>query len=305
MSFLSLMAALLLEQWRPLRAVNPVYTVFGRYIQRIAQSFNAGQYRDGVISWLLTVAPIALFTWGVYVLLFRVHVLLALAWNVGVLYLVLGFRHFSHFFNDVLLALRANDLPKAREMLAVWGGVSAAELTETETARVALELGFVRSHRDVFGVIAWFVIFGAAGAIAYRLASLLNDRWHEAPQAADSKFGEFAGRAFAAIDWLPVRLTAMAFGVAGDFMGAVEAWREQAAAWKSRSEGILLAAAAGALGVRLGGVLHRHGAMEYRPQLGDGDEADVDYMRAAIGLIWRALVLWMFLILLATIASWF
>ena len=43
----------------------------------------------------------------------------------------------------------------------------------------------------------------------------------------------------------------------------------------------------------------------YRPPIGDGDEADVDCMQAAVGLIWRALVLWLFLILLATIASWF
>jgi len=52
-------------------------------------------------------------------------------------------------------------------------------------------------------------------------------------------------------------------------------------------------------------VLHEEGGIVYRPQLGEGDDADVDYMQAAVGLIWRALVLWLFLILLATIASWF
>ena len=139
----------------------------------------------------------------------------------------------------------------------------------------------------------------------YRLSALLYDRWYVVRDAESSRFGEFAGRAFEAIDWVPVRLTAIGFAVAGDFMGAIEAWREQAAAWKSRSEGILLAASAGALGVKLGGVMHLPNTIEYRPQLGDGDEADADYMQAAVGLIWLALVLWMFLILLVTIASWF
>ena len=101
------------------------------------------------------------------------------------------------------------------------------------------------------------------------------------------------------------RLTAAGFAVAGDVMGAVECWREQAVSWRPPSKGILLAAAAGALGVRLGGVLHQERGIEYRPPLGDGDDADVDYMQAAVGLIWRALVLWLFLIALATIASWF
>ena len=143
------------------------------------------------------------------------------------------------------------------------------------------------------------------GAIGYRLAALLNDRWGGAQGIETGGFGLFAQRAVEVIDWLPTRLTAFGFAMTGDFMGAVECWREQAATWRSRSHGIILAAAAGALGVKLGGVLHEDSGIVYRPPIGDGDEADVDYMQAAVGLIWRALVLWLFLILLATIASWF
>jgi cobalamin biosynthesis protein CobD/CbiB len=51
--------------------------------------------------------------------------------------------------------------------------------------------------------------------------------------------------------------------------------------------------------------LHEDQGIVYGVQLGDGDDADVDYMQAAVGLIWRALVLWLFLVLLATIASLF
>ncbi len=301
MTFLSLVCALLLEQWRPLRTGNRPYVAFARYVNRIAQNFNAGQYRDGVISWLLAVVPVALVTLLVYLVSRHVNGLLALAWNVAVLYLALGFRQFSHFYNDVLLALRANDLARAREVLGNWRGQSAQSLPAGEIARVAIELGLIRSHRHVFGVMAWFVVLGPVGAIGYRLSALLNDRWGGAP----GMFGRFAERAFALVDWLPARLTAFGFAMTGDFMGAVECWREQAAPWRDRSQGIILAAAAGALGVKLGGVLHEDSGLVYRPQLGDGDEADVDYMQAAVGLIWRALVLWLFLILLATIASWF
>ena len=104
-----------------------------------------------------------------------------------------------------------------------------------------------------------------------------------------------------------MRLTALGFAVVGDFTGAVECWREQAQTWRVPGQGIVLAAAAGALGVKLGGVLHQHGGIEYRPLLGesDGDDADVDYMQAAVGLIWRALVVWLFLSLLGTLARAF
>jgi cobalamin biosynthesis protein CobD/CbiB len=305
MTFLSLIGALLLEQWQPLRTGNRLYVAFARYVNRIGQTFNAGQYRDGVISWLLAIVPVALITFIVYSVARHVNGLIALAWNIAVLYLALGFRQFSHFYNDVMVALRAGDLPRARAILTVWRGESARELPAGEIARVAIELGLMRSHRHVFGVMAWFIALGPVGAICYRLAALLADRWGGGQNAETGAFGLFARRAFEVIDWLPVRLTAFGFAMTGDFTGAIECWREQAATWRSRSQGILLAAAAGALGVKLGGVLHEEGGIVYRPQLGEGDDADVDYMQAAVGLIWRALVLWLFLILLATIASWF
>ena len=305
MAFLALVGALLLEQWRPLRTGNRLYAVFARYVNRIAENFNAGRYRDGVISWLLAVVPVALVTLVVYAVSRHMNGLLALAWNVAVLYLALGFRQFSHFYHNVMVPLRAGDLAQARLALSEWRGEPAGELTAGEIARIAIELGLIRSHRHVFGVMAWFIVLGPVGAIGYRLAALLSDRWGGAHDVEAGGFGLFAQRAFAVIDWLPTRLTAFGFAMTGDFMGAVECWREQAATWRSRSHGILLAAAAGALGVKLGGVLHEDSGIVYRPPIGDGDEADVDYMQAAVGLIWRALVLWLFLILLATIASWF
>ena len=305
MTFLSLVVALLLEQWRPLRSGNVVFVWFTRYINAVAHNLNAGRYRDGAVAWLLIVAPVALIAGLGYVLLRHINPLAALAWNVGVLYLALGFRQFSHFFSDILQALQRGDLPKAREFVALWRGRSAQELQGGEVARVSIELGLVASHRHVFGVMMWFAAFGAAGAIAYRIAAMLNDRWSERDEEKQGSFGEFAARAFTIMDWVPVRLTALAFAVAGDFMGAVECWREQAQHWRPPAHGIVLAAAAGALGVKLGGELHEYGTLEYRPELGAGDEADTDYMQAAVGLMWRALVLWVFLIALTTIASWF
>ena len=302
MTFLALILALLLEQWRPLRTGNVLYAAFARYVNRLAQSLNAGQYRDGLISWTLAVIPAAVLTWVVYLLSRQLNWIAVLAWNVVVLYVAFGFRQFSHFYTDAATALRAGDLSRARAVIARWRGDSASELTADEVARVAIELGLLRSHRHVFGVIVWFVLLGAAGAIVYRLAALVSDRWGSARDGDTGAFGLFAARAFAVMDWLPLRLTAFGFAVAGDFMGAVECWRAQAATWRTPQQGILLSAAAGALGVKLGGVLHEDSGIQYRPQLGDGPDADLDTMDAAAGLIWRALVLWLFLVLLVTLA---
>ena len=78
----------------------------------------------------------------------------------------------------------------------------------------------------------------------------------------------------------------------GDFEDAVYCWRTQSRAWPDRQMGVVLAAGAGAMGVRLGMPVAEPGGLEARPELGVGDPADVPFLDTAIGLLWRALVLW-------------
>ncbi|HST19666.1 MAG TPA: hypothetical protein VLR90_00985, partial [Blastocatellia bacterium] len=69
--------------------------------------------------------------------------------------------------------------------------------------------------------------------------------------------------------------------------------------------GILLAAGGGALGVQLGGMLPTlSGDPDVRPDLGLGDPVEADVLPSAVGLVWRALILWLLLILLLTLANW-
>ena len=68
---------------------------------------------------------------------------------------------------------------------------------------------------------------------------------------------------------------------------------------------IILASGAGALGVRLGGPLPvLGGEPDFRPELGLGETADADLLPSAVGLGWRALILWLLLMLLLTLANW-
>ena len=112
----------------------------------------------------------------------------------------------------------------------------------------------------------------------------------------------------AALDWIPVRLTALSFAIVGDFEDAVACWRSQAARWAAQeggaAAGILLAAGGGALGVQLGGVLPTlTGDPDVRPDLGVGEPVEPEVLPSAVGLVWRALVLWLLLILLLTLAN--
>jgi adenosylcobinamide-phosphate synthase len=302
MTFLSVLVALLVERAWPLRERNRVLEWFHRYAATLEDAVNGGQYRQGVIAWALAVAPVLAAIVAVQRLLADFGPLAELAWNAAVLYAAMGFNRHRDTFREIELALRAGDLAGARDRLTKWRRRSAAELSAGEATRVAIEQGLLASHRHLFGAVAWFTVLGPAGAVLYRAAAVLSELWSNRDEPEFGAFGNFAVSAFYWLDWAPVRLTAASFAAAGDFADAVYCWRTQAAGWNPRSDGVILASGGGALGVRLGDALHQDGGVQYRPETGTGDEADVDHMPQAIGLISRAVVLWVFLIFLMSLA---
>lgn len=303
MTFLSLLAALLLEQARPLREGNPIHLWFSRCAAGLERHFDGGLYRHGVIAWALAVTPVLVVTFSVYHALYALSPLAGWLWAVVVLYLTMGFRHFSHYFTEIRLALRAGELAAARDWLGQWCGRSVSGFSAGEVARTAVEQGLLASHRHVFGTIAWFVALGPAGAMLYRASAMLSDQWSARHDTEAGDFGNFAGRAFLWLDWVPARLTAFTLAVVGNFEDAIYCWREQAAAWTARAQEIILASGGGALGIQLGGPLRQQdGGLQSRPETGMGEEADADFLDSAVRLIWRSLVLWMFLVLLVTVA---
>jgi adenosylcobinamide-phosphate synthase len=311
MSLISLICALLLEQWRPLAERQALHSPVERYADFLERQFNAGEAQHGMIAWSLAVLPLVIGTWLLYLLCAHISPLLALAFNIGILYLTMGFRQFSHYFTDIHLALKEGDLDRARRFLGLWRGRSCANMNEEEIARLTMEEALAASHRNVFGVVFWFVVLpGPSGALLYRLTMYLKRRWGGSdseqmpvPPVDSSQFGHFARDAFKILDWLPVRVTAAAFAVVGDFEDAVYCWRTQAAKWSDQALGIVLAAGAGAIGVRLGMPIVQDGEVLDRPVLGVGEDADVVLLDSTVGLVWRALVLYLLMLLLIGIVQ--
>jgi len=318
MSLLTLIITLLLEQLHPLSSRKYLSSWLANYARFFQHHFNAGQRKHGKIAWLLAVLPLLAAVMAIFWLLCRVHPIIAMVFNVLVLYLTMGFRQFSHYFTDIHQALLNGKLDEARELLSYWRGMPSHELNAEEVARVTIEQALIASQRNVFGVIVWFVLFsvlglgGAAGAVLYRLGHFLRAHWWEgnAPEelldghsGEQNGFGKFARQAFYLLEWLPIRLVAMTFAIVGDFENTIHCWRTQAASWPDPEAGILLASGAGALGVRLGMPITQGGLPLDRPELGIGEEADAGFMQSAIGLVWRAVVCWMILLLMLTLAN--
>jgi adenosylcobinamide-phosphate synthase len=326
MSFFAVLFALLIEQFKPLPRGNPVHDVLTGWMRWTGRNFDAGRDRHAWVVWGVTVLVPALAAWGIYLAIARFSLLLALAWNVVVLYLTLGFRQFSHYFTDIRDALDRGDEREARRLLAQWRHLDASELPRTELLRHVIEHSLLAAHRHVFGVFFWFVVLstlglGPAGAVLYRMAEFASRYWAFKNRAVGVPVNErlmvLSQRLFNLIDHVPARLTAFGFAVVGNFEEAVNCWRRDAGLWKHANEGILLAAAAGAVGVQLGGSAapgvtpdrsktFEHGAaLDAVSAEGStpGAAPELGHLRSMVGLVWRSVVLWMLLLALLSLAN--
>ena len=305
MTLFALILALILEQVRPLGAALRMLAPMGSIAEGVSRRFNDGSVSHGRIAWLLLVGLSTFATAVAYWLLWELQPLFAFVFNIVVLYLCMGFRHESHSFTEIHLALRMGELDRARTLLAAWRGGGYDEASASEIARLSIEMALVAAHRKLFGVVFWFVILpGPSGAVMYRVARLLAETWGARRDAEFGAFGVPAQRAFHAIDWLTARITATVFSVVGNFEDAVYCWRSQAVLWPERSSAILIASGGGALGVKLGMPVHESGGIVDRPEMGLGSEAGVDHMQSTVGLVWRALLVCLFLLVLLAAAGW-
>ncbi|MFZ9314317.1 MAG: regulatory signaling modulator protein AmpE [Burkholderiaceae bacterium] len=344
MTLLSLLIALLLEQVQPMRPSNALQNWIDQKLRRLRLMAAPDEEQSIWVAWWLVVAGGALAGLTATWLLGLIHPLLELLGMVAILYFTLGFRQFSHWFNEIQLALKQDDLPHAREIFSDWVSKTQADAVAQSAAqrgdahaiaRESIRLALVAAQRHVFGVIFWFVILpGPSGALGYWLSVQMLKAWagprdtpsrlSEAPEAeaAAGDFGsperdahtQVAQKAFRWVDWLPVRVTAGIYAMVGNFEDAVRQWRSQVSAAPDShndTERVLIAAGSGAIGVRL--------ALPEAPSGADsledftlGASAEVPLrdpdelaMASAVGLVWRAVLVWFFMVLLFSLGRWF
>ena len=307
MTLLALIAVLLIEQIRPLPYGRVVQVPLQRMADTLEHYFNVGEHRYGLLAWLVAVGGLVLVAGAVFFALAALSPILGWLWNVLVLYFTLGFRQFSHHFTDIQLALRMDDLPRARKELDDWRGCATEGLSASEISRLSIEAALAASHRHVFAVLVCFVLLpGPCGAVLYFAKAYLAEEWGGRDVAPARSFGDFSQQACSVVDWFPARATAAGFAIVGNFEDAIYCWRNQLGRWANhpwgRSIGIVLASGAGALGVRLGEPISSDEGLE-AAEIEVGEPADVDFMQSAVGLVWRALLLWLSLLLLMSFAG--
>lgn len=248
------------------------------------------QRARGAVLWGVTVAAAYAVPATLLVGLRGRHPWLAAAAEVWLVAWALASRGLDAAARRVLQALRRGDLPGARRAVTHLVGRDTAGLDAAEVTRAAVESVAENTSDAVVAPLFYAALGGAPLAWAYKAVNTLDSLvGHKNPRYED--FGWWAARADDWANLVPARLTAALLVAAGwmlgyDARGGVAAVRRDARKHPSPNAGFPEAAAAGLLGVTLGGTNTYGGVPSHRPRLGlGGRPLDAEDIAAALRLM--------------------
>lgn len=213
------------------------------------------------------------------------------------LYIAIGRKSLAGHALDVFNPLQSENLPEARRTLSMIVSRDTGNANTEQISSAAVESVLENGNDALFGAIFWAVVAGIPGVIAYRLVNTLDAMWGYKTDRYKN-FGWAAARLDDLLNYLPARLTALSYALAGNTRQAFECWKRQAHIWKSPNAGPVMAAGAGSLSVLLGGNASYRGVLQNRPDLGIGKNTNANDIKHSIALVDRALILWISVLLL-------
>lgn len=184
--------------------------------------------------------------------------------------------------------LERGDIEGARALLPSLCGRDPASLDGAGLTRASLESVAENTSDAQVAPLLYAAAGGVPAVLAYRGINTLDSMvGYRSPRYL--RFGWAAARLDDVANYLAARVTAslavaLAPLVGGSPSGAARAWRRDAGRHPSPNAGVVEAAFAGALGVRLGGPTQYRHELQIRPTLGDGREPTVADLRRAVTL---------------------
>lgn len=143
----------------------------------------------------------------------------------------------------------------------------------------------------LFGTLFWFILLGPAGAIGFQLLYWLPAFLERLECTEEAPFNQIRQIRHWA-DWVPARMLALSYGIAGSFEPVARAWQclvpEEG---QQESEALLETTGTAALNT-------------YQTDLDAGQDDAPPVIEDALALVWRALSLWLLVISVIALVTW-
>lgn len=253
----------------PVVFIGRLITLLEKQIRRLLRSELLG----GLVLLVSTVGITVVMAAVLLTAAYSVHGAVGFAVAVLLSWSCLAARSLHQESALVAKALASGDLAAARQYLSFIVGRDTAELTEAEVWRGAVETVAENTADGVIAPLLFLMLGGPVLGLAYKAVNTLdsmvgykNERYLLFGRAS-ARFDDFA-------NWLPARLTGLLLVLAAPLAGlsgsgAWQIMRRDGRNHSSPNSGIPEAAAAGALGVQLGGTNFYFGKPVVKPTIGE------------------------------------
>lgn len=299
MTFIAMIIALAVEIFASHLQYHKPHDWFPRYF-----GWCRGVLPDSPV-WNGTIGVVLLLT-GPVLLLILVQDQLAGIWfglfslilATGVLYFCLAFHQLDQWVDQISDAIDNDEQGQAWALVGELLGDSPDD--HPKTLRIVAESVFFRANERLFGILFWFILLGPVGALLYYLSRILKE-YRPQSQLFGDEFNNSAERLFVILSWVPARLAALTFAMVGNFEGATHAWNniERPLSLEGSNEQVLGEVGSGAMQIE---------RYESGPDSADLPEQSVTLestaVRAARGLVLRALLVWCIFVACFSLAGW-
>lgn len=240
----------------------------------------------------LVIAPVLLVTVWLQWLATDLAWLIALGFGVFVLLISIGPRDLGADAESFIAARDAGDDAKATALAQTLCLVTAPDSEPRRSYAVARAV-VVLANRRLVGPVFWFVVLGPVGALGYRLIHVLDERVHAGDCPGVRR--ESSARLRQIADWLPARVTAAGYAIAGSFDAVAQTWRDLAqlpAEDAAGSDALLASVGLAALDT------FPDDAEDLAGEAGVPADSGLipPVVEDAMALVWRSLVVWMAMI---------
>jgi adenosylcobinamide-phosphate synthase len=292
MNFLVIVLALLIDQilgepkrYHPLVGFGLIASILETKTNN--QSSNTLSFIGGGIALIILIfVPILLVVLASYLLSSYAFIL-----DIIILYWAVGMHSLVDHTRPIITALQNNDLVAAKEAVSSIVSRNTEKMDHTQVATATIESTLENGCDGVFGALFWCLAGGAPLVVAYRLVNTLDAMW-----GYRTKRFEYFGKPAAILDdilnYIPARLTALAYALIGNTKAALRCWQEQSSQLASPNGGPVMCAGAGSLNIKLGGPTVYHNKLVDKPFFGGDYPAKVADITRANTLIFKTTLLW-------------